>query len=380
MATYDVIVIGTGGVGSAAAYHLARRGHRVLGLDRFSHGHDQGSSHGQTRMIRQAYFEHPDYVPLVKKAYTFWEALESEIRSRLFHRIGLLEVGPPDGVLIPGVLASVEKHNLTVDRLSENEIHNRFPMFRSPPGSVGIFENNAGYLLVEQCVMAHLRLAQQHGAELLTEEKVVGWHATSRGIKVRTTTTEYSASQLIVTAGAWSAELLASLGTSLRILVKHLHWYVSPGPEMQQQRGCPTFFFEVPEGYFYGFPQIDPRGVKVAEHSGGVKISHPSQLERRINQSDRQRVDNFVSSWIPSLSTRSLDHNVCMYTMTPDEHFIVDRHPDHHNVCFAAGLSGHGFKFTAILGAALADLATQQTTELPLGFLSANRPGLCKTD
>ncbi|MBI82460.1 MAG: N-methyl-L-tryptophan oxidase [Planctomycetaceae bacterium] len=380
MATYDAIVIGTGGVGSAAAYHLARRGHRVLGLDRFSHGHDQGSSHGQTRMIRQAYFEHPDYVPLVKEAYKSWDALESEIRTKLFHRIGLLEVGPPDGVLIPGVLASVEKHNLTVDRLSENDIRNRFPMFRSPSGYVGIFENDAGYLLVEQCVLAHLQLAQQHGAELLTDEKVVEWNATSRGITVRTTRAEYSAGQLVVTAGAWSEEVLASLGTSLRILVKHLQWYVSPSSEMQQQRGCPTFFFELPEGCFYGFPQIDHRGVKVAEHSGGVEISHPSRLEQRISQSDQQRLDNFVSGCVAPLTTRSLDHKVCMYTMTPDEHFIVDRHPDHHNVCFAAGLSGHGFKFACILGAALADLATQQTTELPIDFLRANRPGLYKTD
>ena len=376
MATYDVIVIGTGGVGSAATYHLAQRGLNVLGLDRFAHGHDRGSSHGQTRIIRQAYFEHPDYVPLVKNAYTFWQALEQESRSNLFHQVGLLEVGPRDGVLIPGILDSVDKYQVRGDELTTGEIHREFPAFRAPDGYVGVFERDAGYLLVEQCVLAHLELAQRHGAVLLTDEEVIDWNSTYRQVTVRTRHQEYSAHRLIITAGAWSRILLTDLGISLRVLAKHLHWYASQGADLQQRHGCPTFFYEVPEGWFYGFPETDQRGVKIAEHSGGKEVRDPSNLDRTVDSHDRQRVERFMKSWLPQLSSRAVDHSVCMYTMTPDEHFVVDLHPGHNNVCFAAGLSGHGFKFTGVLGSALADLATEQRTDLPIEFLRCSRPSL----
>jgi sarcosine oxidase len=376
MTTYDVIVLGTGGVGSAALFHLASRGVRVLGLDRFPPGHDRGSSHGQTRIIRQAYFEHSDYVPLLRRAYELWADLEQRRGQSLFYDVGLLEIGPPDGVVIKGVLESARLHNLEVDRLSPADVASRFPGFHIPDGCEAVFERRAGYLLVEQCVLAHLDEAQKLGAELRTGETVLGWTADTGGVTVTTNTQSYSAARLIVTAGAWASQLLSELGVSLHVLAKHLHWYANEDASYRQDSGCPTFFYEMPDGYFYGFPQFDDQGVKIAEHSGGAIVADPLSADRSVDPQDRRRVEQFLSSHLPGVSNRATHHAVCFYTMSPDEHFIVDRHPRHNQVAFAAGLSGHGFKFSTVLGEVLADLVLNGQTPLPIGFLRYDRPAL----
>lgn len=377
MNIYDAIVLGTGGVGSAALLHLAQRGARVLGLDRFPGGHDRGSSHGQTRIIRQAYFEHPDYVPLLRRAYELWAELESRCGEQLYRETGLVQIGPPDGVVLPGVLQSARQHNLEVVRLAPDDARRRFPGLQVPAGCEAVFERRAGYLLVERCVLAHLNEAARAGAELRTGEAVLDWRADDDAVTVRTDRSTYHAARLILAAGAWSRELLTELDIPLRVVRKHLHWYDNTDPRYRADAGCPTFLYELPDGCFYGFPQIDARGVKVAEHSGGETVVDPLNVDRTVAVDDQQRVARFVASHLPGVSARPTDHAVCMYTMSPDEHFLVDRHPAHPHVVLAAGLSGHGFKFTGVLGQVLAELALDGRTAQPIEFLSLGRLGLC---
>ncbi len=374
--TYDVIILGTGGVGSAAAFHLARRGARVLGIDRFEEGHDRGSSHGQTRIIRQAYFEHADYVPLLLRAYDLWRELEAHGDEQLLHQVGLLQVGPPGGVVVRGVLGSAQQHGLKVERFSAGEAHERWPGFRVPAGHVGVLEAAAGYLPVEKCVLAHLAAARQSGAELRCETAVRQWQA-DRSITVTLESGEQlSAGKLLIAAGPWAPQLLAPLGVPLVVRRKHLYWFPAEDTCYHQDHGCPTFLFELPQGVFYGFPQIDELGLKVAEHSGGQVVEDPLADLRQLDAADLTRVEAFLSAHLPGVGRPMQHRSVCFYTMSPDEHFVVDRHPLHAQVSFAAGLSGHGFKFTPVLGEALVELALDGRTRLPLAFLSARRPAL----
>lgn len=371
--TYDAIVIGTGGVGSAALWHLARQGVHVLGLDRFPGGHDRGSSHGQSRVIRQAYFEHPDYVPLLKEAYRLWDDLEQASGKQVFHRTGLLEVGPPDGIVIPGVLTSARQHQLDIEVLTPAEARKRFPAFRIPDELAVVFECDAGYLLVEDAVRTHLSEAQRSGAELATDQVVTGWQSRPEGIEVSTEQHVYHTRKLVITAGAWGGELLAELQLPLRVVRKHLHWYASSTPDYHQQNGCPVFFFEDAGAFYYGFPQFDDRGLKIAEHSGGEVISDPLNDPRHVDPHDRDRVERFLRHYLPGVDRRATDHAVCFYTMTPDENFFVDRHPHDPNVVLAVGLSGHGFKFASLLGKVLSDLALEGKTRHPIDFLRLQR-------
>lgn len=376
MSSYDVIVLGTGGLGSAAAFHLARRGARVVGLDRFPGGHAHGSSHGETRIIRKAYFEHADYVPLLNRAYDLWHELEQRSGEQLYRQVGLIEAGPPDGIVVPGVLEAARRHGLAVDEVSRTDFRKRFPAFALPERDVAVFEQDAGFLFVEQSVLAHLSEAKACGAELRTGEAVVAWQANDQGVSVQTESETVHAASLVITAGAWATNLLVGLGVPLKIRRKHLHWYGCDDPRYLADNGCPGFFFETPAGYLYGFPQITDDGVKVADHTGGTEITDPLTDDKSIEPEDQRRVEAFLEAYLPSVSTTRTRHAVCYYTMSPDEHFIVDRHPEHSNVAFAAGLSGHGFKFTSVLGEVLAELVLEGSTHQPIDFLRCNRFGL----
>lgn len=373
MSTYDVIVVGLGGVGSAAAWHLARRKVRVLGLDQYPPAHDRGSSHGETRVIRQAYFEHPDYVPLLLRAYDLWRELEQRQGQKLLFQVGLLQVGPPQGLVIPGVLRSAAEHWLVVEKLTAEEAQKRFPAFAIPPEMVSAFEPAAGYLRVEDCVRGHLAAAAGQGADLRHGVKVRGWQAAADAVKVETEHQTYHAARLVLALGPWSPELAHLPRGVLEVRRKHVYWFATREVRYQASAGCPTFLFETPEGVFYGFPQIDAWGVKVAEHSGGVVIDDPSGDPRVADPADQARVEAFLSRHLPGVERICLRHSVCFYTMSPDEHFLLDFHPASERVVFAAGLSGHGFKFTSVLGEALADLALEGQTSLPIGFLRWSR-------
>ena len=369
MQHYDAIVLGTGGVGSAALHQLAKRGLHVLGLDRYPGGHSFGSSHGQTRIIRQAYFEHPDYVPLLRRAYELWDEVESESKQHLFHKVGLLEVGPPDGFLIPGVMQSVAEHGVPVEKFSTEEASKEFP-FSIPESMQVVFEPEAGYLLVEPCVRAHLDLAIAAGAEW-RRETVVDWSHTDTCVEVQTETEKYAADRLVICAGAWSGQLLKKLGVPLKVVVKQQYWF-EPGAS-ETASAIPTFFFELPEGCFYGFPTINALGQKVARHTGGEEVDGPVVLAGQFDEEDERSVTQFVSDQMPFCSGKVLSSLACMYTLSPDEHFIIDQHPETDRVVFAAGLSGHGFKFTTVLGELLADYATGADPPESAAFLRLAR-------
>lgn len=364
--SHEVLVVGCGGVGSAALYHLARRGVSVLGLEQHQIGHDLGSSHGRTRIIRLAYFEHPDYVPLLRRAYDLWAELSEQAGQRLFTPTGLLEVGPPDGQVVPGVLRSAAEHALAVDRFDTDEARAMFPAFRFDDGEVAVFEHDAGHLRVEACVTAHVRLAEQRGAEVRTGVRVRGIGATpDGGIAVTTDGGTFTADRAIVTAGAWASSLLGEVGMPLEVRRKHVYWFDGPDPA---DPDLPAFLFERPAGVFYGIPAVDDLGIKVAEHTGGAVVD-PDRVDRADDPVARERVSAFVRGRVRGVGPAINHHEVCLYTMTPDGHFVVDRHPTIDGLAFAAGLSGHGFKFTAVLGEMLADLVTDGRSDLDGGFL-----------
>ena len=380
MTTYDAIVVGaSGGAGSAAAYHLARRGASVLGLDRFAPGHDRGSSHGKTRVIRMSYFEHPDYVPLLRRAYELWHELEKSAGHALLHPIGLVEIGAPDGEMVPGVLASAFIHGLPVEQLAGLDAMRRFPGLRVPEGLDVVYEPSGGYLDVEDCVIAHARGAENSGATLHTGEEVTGWRAAAHGgaVEVTTDRAKYHAAKLVLAPGAWASALLRDLGVRFRTVRKTMWWFETPRPEHTVEGGCPVFLYELPgHGVFYGTPAIGGSGIKVAEHTGGREVPDPRGDDRHEDAAERARVEAFAQSYLPGATTRVLAHAVCFYPMSPDEHFLIGLHPEHAKVAFAAGLSGHGFKFTSVLGEALADLALDGHARVPIDFLSWNRPAL----
>ena len=376
---FEAIVAGTGGFGSSCLYHLARRGVRVLGLDRFGAGHDRGSSHGDTRIIRQAYFEHPDYVPLLQRAYELWRELEAASGRDLMTLCGLFLAGPPDSEVVSGTKLAAKLHGLSVEDISPadslNDGGTRFPGFRMPDGFDAVFEPAGGYLLVENCVQTHLQLACELGAEHRTGEAIVSWHSDGQTVRVRTDSEEYEAASLILTPGAWASHLLGNIPgmPELRVLRKTMHWHNVRSNVYDVDRGGRGFLVEMPYGIFYGFPSIDNRTLKLAEHSGGSVITDPLHVDRSLQDSDSQPVRRFIQEVMPDVDLASDRHSVCMYTATPDSHFIVDRHPEHSNVFFGAGFSGHGFKFTSVLGEALADLAIDGETNLPIDFLSLSR-------
>jgi sarcosine oxidase len=376
MSHYEAIVLGVGGVGSAALYHLARRGVRTLGLDRFEPGHDRGSSHGETRIIRQAYFEHADYVPLLLRAYELWNELEHRCGQRLYHQVGLLQVGPPEGEVVQGVMGSARRHGLPIDELSPQEAARRWPGFAIPPGSAALFEHRAGYLRVEACVRAHVRAALALGAELHSGEAITAWHPAADGFAVLTERGRYRARRPIIAGGAWNGDLLADLGLDLHIRRKPQYWYRAASGAYQVAAGCPAFLFDTPAGKFYGFPQMDDQGVKVAQHTGGNPVSDPLSLDQAIDAGDRQAVEAFSRQHLPELTSELVRHSPCMYTLSADEHFIIDRHPTMPGLALAAGLSGHGFKFTSVLGELLTGLVLDERSPLPIEFLSLNRPAL----
>lgn len=372
-ATYDAIVIGVGGMGSAACHQLARRGARVLGLEQFPLVHDRGSSHGETRIIRQAYFEHPDYVPLLLRTYELWRDLEQSANRTLFHQVGLVLSGIPTGETIAGAMNSANQHQLKVEELTPADAHRRWPALHFPNDHSVVFEPAAGYLLVESCVQTQIDEAVRHGAEIQSGERVLSWSSNGKSVFVKTDRGEYSAGSLVVTAGAWSGAALRELGLPLQVRRKFVGWYPVREGHAGSLQAMPTYFYELPHGTFYGFPSLDGQTAKVAEHSGGELVNDPAQVHRAQEATDLPRLSGFISSHLPDLQTEPAKHSVCLYTLTPDQHFVIDLHPQWENVSIAAGFSGHGFKFAPVVGEALADLALTRSTSLPITFLSLTR-------
>ncbi len=373
---YDVIVLGVGGMGGAALWRLAQRGVKVLGLEQFDVAHDRGSSHGATRLIRRAYFEHPDYVPLVDRAYALWSELEAAASRKLLHRCGLMLAGEPNGAVIGGVERAAREHQLKIETVPRADWSARFPALQIDPAMRVLYEPDAGFLEVENCVRAHVELACAAGATILTRERVIDWFADRTGARVTTDRASFAARHLLICGGGWTGALLSSLRLPLSIRRKTVSWFADPQQAYAHARGCPVFGFESCGGFYYGFPAIDALGVKVSDHAGGDAVADPDVLDRVVHENDDEPLRRFVQRHLPRLSTTITQRSVCMYTMTPDEHFIVDRHPQYPQVLYACGFSGHGFKFAPVIGAVLADWVTEGETSYPIDFLRASRRSL----
>lgn len=375
MPGYDAIVLGLGGMGSAAAAHLARRGIKTLAIEQFDLGHALGSSHGHTRLIRRAYFEHEDYVPLLHSAYALWRELEAETNTELMVLNGLMMAGAHDSALITGSITAARQHELPLEVLAPDDARDRFKGFEFSDDMRVLFDSGGGFIHVERGVQAHLTAARQAGATLMDNTAVRAWSSDGKSVHVATDKGTFQAERLVVAAGAWSGHLLKELDLALAVKRAVMGWFMPLEGSYQLGDGCPVFAFETPGGFFYGAPQFDEQGVKVAEHRGLAPVSDPSLLDRTPAAADLAPVQRFLPLHLPHLSPKPLNHVVCMYTMSLDERFIVDTHPVHGNVHFAAGFSGHGYKFSPVIGKILADLAVDGRTNERADFIALKRSG-----
>ncbi len=364
----EVAVVGVGAMGSAACLALARRGVSVLGLERHEIGHDRGSSHGQSRLIRKAYFEHPDYVPLLRRAYAGWDALMAATGQPLFHRVGLCSVGARESELVAGTLRAAAEHGLALEVVEGGDRSARAPGLVVGRDELLLYEADAGWLAVEACVHAQVALARQLGADIRAGCEVNAWAPDRDGFALETTAGRVRARRLVLTEGAWAAGTLARVGRRLAVHRNVLHWFdVKTAPtSVADWATAPCFAFDLVDGFFYGFPDIDARGVKVAEHRPGQLVDDPANVARERRPEDAQAVERFVGERLRGLGAAPTRHAVCLYEMSEDAHFILGRDEALGGVVVGAGFSGHGFKFAPAIGEALADLALDGESPLPI--------------
>ena len=358
--TCDVVVVGLGGVGSAAAAVLARRGARVLGLDRYPPVHDQGASHGETRIVRTAYFEGAAYVPLLRRAYALWDELG------LLTRTGGLFLGERGSAVLEGSRATAEAEDLPHEVLDAGEVRRRFPLFRPPPATVALFEPEAGWVPPEAAVAAQLDRAAGAGADLRFGEPVLSWSAGPSGVRVTTPAGSYDAGALVLAPGRWAPELLADLPVPLTVEARTMHWFDPPGGA-GPFAGLPVWIWERPDGTTaYGAPAA-------AGPDGGVKAAVHHSTCRPGGDWPAADVAALLAPLLPDLGDRVLRSVDCTYTLTPEHDPVVGRHPAHSQVVVACGFSGHGFKLTPVLGEVLADLVLDGTTAYDLALLDPLR-------
>jgi sarcosine oxidase len=357
-----VIVVGLGAMGSAAANALAARGLRVLGLDRHHPPHREGSHHGESRIIRKAYYEHPAYVPLLERAFAAWRELEERVHATLFRRTGGLMIGAATGELVPGVLASARTHRLPHEVLASDALAARYPQFRTDASMIAVWENDAGILYPEACVRAFLEGARGAQAELRYGEPAQEWSCGPEGVRVSTARGLYSAGALVLTAGAGMGELVAELRAHLRVERQVVAHFAPAGAHAGFDLGrFPIFCLEEPDGaFYYGFPDLGT-GCKIARHHG---------------EADIEDIRGFMARRLPQANGALRASDVCLYTNTPDFHFVVDRHPRHEEVILASVCSGHGFKFASVMGEIVAELVQGNKPAFDLSMFRLARLGV----
>ncbi len=375
--TYDAIVVGIGGMGSAALYHLARRGLKVLGVEQFDIPHELGSSHGHSRIIRLAYAEHPDYVPLLRRAYELWRELEREAGEELLIITGGIDAGIMESATVKGSLASCEIHGLAHEVLAAAVLNRRFPGYRLPADMVGVYHPDAGFLLSERCVVAHAEAARRFGAEVHARERVLRWHLEDDAVSVETDAGVYRARKLVITAGAWARTLLPAL-QELAVPERQVMLWSEPlKPVYYEPAAFPVFNMEADEGRFYGYPVHGIPGFKIGKyHHARERVENPDEMDRTTHAQDENILRAGIARYFPDANGRTLAMKTCLFTNSPDEHFIIDVLPDAAHVAVAAGFSGHGFKFCSVVGQILADLATEGGTCHEIGLFRLSRPAL----
>jgi sarcosine oxidase len=373
MQVYDVVVVGLGAMGSAAAAELAGRGAAVLGLERFGAGHDRGSSHGGSRIIRQAYFEDPSYVPLLLRAYEGWERLERDSGRDLMTLTGGLMIGPPGSRTLEGSRDSARRWGLAHELLGAADLRRRFPQLRPAEDDVALYEPAAGFVRPEEAVRAALQIADQRGAEMCFDTPVLDWEATGDGVRVRTADRTVEAGRLVVAGGAWAPDLLAGLGLPL-VVERQVQYWFAPLGGVEPFLSHPIWIWEDRSGVQpYGFPAHEAgRGVKTAFFRMGQETT-PDTIDRTVHPAEVERMRAALAAHVPALAGPLLDARTCMYTNTPDEHFVIAALPGSPQVAIAAGFSGHGFKFAPVVGEILADLALDGGTPQPIDLFDPAR-------
>lgn len=370
MKHYDVVVVGVGGMGSAALYHLARRGKRVLGIERFGIPHELGSSHGITRIIRLAYFEHSAYVPLVRRAYELWRELETEAGEQLLHVTGAVEGGPR---IFEGALRSCRDHDLAYEALDGAAVGRRFPGYRLPPGLELVYQPDGGFLLPERCILAHVAGAAAHGAVVESGERVLEWEDGENGVRVRTDRRVVEAEMLVLAAGAYSQDVARLPPGSVTAQRQVLAWLQPLEPHLFTPARFPVFNVVLEEGHLYGFPQFGVPGFKVCFYDPDGERGAPELISRVTTHDDEAVLRPIAERYFPAGSGPTLALKACLFELSPDEQFLIDRHPESDHAVFGAGFSGHGFKFCSIVGEILADLALDGKTRHDIEFLRLSR-------
>ena len=365
-------------MGSAACYYLAKRGQSVLGLEQFNIPHERGSHAGQSRIIRKAYFEHPDYVPLLERAYENWKMFESETGSKFYHRTGVVYFGKPQNENIEGIRRAAVLHNIHIQNLHRMDAAKKFPLFEMPDDFDTIFEPDAGFITPEHAIEAYVQEAEKLGAVIARNSPVTKWKLEGNKIRVSAVTGDYTADKLVITAGAWAARVVAQLAVSLQVTRQLLAWVAPRNPDAFALENFPCWFVEDPAlGTFYGFPLLPgssgPVGLKLAHHHPGVP-SDADGIDGPIQKAEEEKLLQFLETYLPSAGDNTVHTKHCLYTYSPDTNFIIDHLPGYDKkVSVACGFSGHGFKFVPVIGEVLADLAIEGKTELPVGFLSMDR-------
>ena len=371
--TYDVIVIGVGGMGSATVYELASRGLRVLGLERFDIPHDFGSSHGVNRVIRLAYYEHPSYVPLLRRSYERWRELESAAGEKLLYVTGSVDTGHEDSAVFSGSMRSCLEHDLPHEILTSAELRQRFPAYRPPKEWMGVYQPDGGFVLSERCIVNHVFAALERGGEVRAREAVLEWSSDGEVARVETSRGSYEAGALVMTSGAWAGPLLPSLNHLLEPERQVLGWFQPLRPELFALDKCPVVIGNFEEGHYYALPVFGVPGFKIGKFHHLNEATSADGLDRECRDEDEDVLRQAVARYFPDANGPTLSLKTCMFTNTPDEHFIIDALPGAPNVFFAAGFSGHGFKFCSVVGEIMADLSTRGETAHDISLLSLSR-------
>jgi sarcosine oxidase len=372
---FDQIVIGVGGMGSAAIYELARRGQRVLGLEQFSIPHELGSSAGSTRIFRFAYFAHPSYVPLMRLAFARWRALQHDFGETLLTVTGGLDIGLPSGRVVSGAKAACREHRLTHDVLRANEVMRRHPAWRLPAEFEAVYQPEAGFLPADRAILAHATLARRLGADLREDEPVRSWKAIGDRVEVDTARGSYEAGALVIAAGAWTGKLLSRFRTLAVPERQVVGWFKTPGREFALQ-SFPVFILDCPEqGNFYGFPERVNEGFKIGKFRHRRENVDPDCIDRNVGVKDAA-VLTWAGRYLAHPMGSPVGFKTCMFVNSPDEHFILDMLPEHRNIVVAAGFSGHGYKFCSGVGEILADLSMHGASVHDTHLFRLSRPAL----
>ena len=373
MPSYDAIVIGVGGMGSAAVYHLARRGLRVLGLEKHAIPHEMGSSHGYSRMIRYTLQEHPSYVPLVRRSYELWHEMEETAGEELMVTTGSIRAGAPDSPFFLNAQEACDLHSIPYEILTASEVNKRFPGYRFPEEISSVYQADGGFLLPERCIVTHVQAAERAGADVHSQETVLDWEVRGDGVQVRTDRDTYTAGRLVVTAGPWAANLVPELAAYAVPERQVMGWFQPKRPELYAAEAFPVFGVFTEEGRYYGFPSHAVPGFKIGRAHHLLQKVDPDAIDREVHPEDEDILRQVVNRYFPLAAGKLLDGKTCMYTNTPDGHFMIGTLDGQPQVSVAAGFSGHGFKFASVIGEIMADLAQNAATEHDINLFRLDR-------